>query len=136
VERGSSKHGAREDDELKRETESIVRSARESRAEEWREAEPSGEDEPAVSPDPEGSLAGGAPPGMTPDDVRRRSELAGYLESAPFPAVREQLIETAIDRHAPDAIVDQVRRLPSGRTFDNVGEVWAALGGGSEAHRF
>jgi hypothetical protein len=136
VERGSSKHGPRQDEALKGETESIVRSGRESRAEEWHEAEPSGEDEPAVSTAPEGSLIGGTPPGMTAEDVRLRSELAGYLESAPFPAVREQIVETALGQHAPDSVVDLVRRLPSGRTFGSVGEVWSALGGGSESHRF
>ena len=135
MERGS-KHGPREDDALKGETESIVRSGRESRAEEWHQAEPSGEDEPDLPPDTERPLAGGTPPGMTAEDVRRRSELATYLDGAAFPAVREQLIEAALDRYAPDAVVEEIRRLPSGRTFDNVGQVWSALGGGSEAHRF
>jgi hypothetical protein len=73
---------------------------------------------------------------MQPADVVGRSELAGYLTGAPYPAVREQLIEVALEQHAPDHVVDEVRRLPSGRAFANVGDVWSTLGGGTERERF
>jgi len=49
VERGNSKHGAREDDALKEELEGMVRGNRSSRSEEWREPEPPADDDPDVS---------------------------------------------------------------------------------------
>jgi hypothetical protein len=33
-------------------------------------------------------------------------------------------------------VVDLVRRLPSGREFHNVNEIWAAVGGHVEGERF
>jgi hypothetical protein len=135
VERGSDKHGRLLDEALAHETESIVRSGREARIEEWRSAEPAGEDEPDTQTD-HVALPGGTPAGMSPSDVEGRAELAQYLNRSPFPAVREQLIGAAIDRHAPDRIVDQLRALPSGRVFENVAEVWCALGGHVEGERF
>jgi hypothetical protein len=40
MERGSNKHGPRLDDELKHETEGLVRSGHPTHAEEWKEPEP------------------------------------------------------------------------------------------------
>ncbi|GAA0488490.1 hypothetical protein ABZ951_01840 [Streptomyces sp. NPDC046215] len=40
MDRGSSKHGAKRDDELKKEVQGLTRSGRPTRAQEWREAEP------------------------------------------------------------------------------------------------
>ncbi|WP_172826447.1 hypothetical protein [Mycobacterium colombiense] len=48
MERGSSKHGAREDDALKEELEGTVRGNRSSRSEEWRDPEPPADDDPDV----------------------------------------------------------------------------------------
>ena len=135
MERGSDKVSPREDDALKHDTEGLVRGGHATHAEEWKGSEPSGEDQPDVDLDPEGALVGGAPDGMTAEDAERRSELAAHLGRAAFPAVREQLLEHVIDDHAPDSIIEQVRRLPAGREFANVGEVWTALGGHSEEHR-
>lgn len=136
MDKGSDKISARLDDELKEETEGMVRANRQTRAEEWHQLEPSGEDEPDVDRAPDGTLTGGTPAGMTPADVAGRSELAGYLGHDVYPAVREQLIGAALDHHAPDRIVDAVRRLPSGRQFHNVAEVWEELGGHVEHERF
>jgi hypothetical protein len=136
VERGSDKHGPLVDETLKHETEALVRAGHESHVEEWREAEPAGEDEPEADLAPDRTLVGGTPPGLTPEDVEGRAELAEYLRGAGFPAVREQLIWSAEDNHAPERIVDRLRTLPSGRTFDNVAEVWVVLGGGHEEQRF
>lgn len=136
VERGSDKHSPRLDEALRHETEGMVRSGRDTHAEEWKSAEPSGEDEPDVDRVPDGTRSGGTPNGMTSDDVAGRSELASYLGKDVYPAVREQLIGLALDNNAPTAIVDQLRELPSGRTFSNVSEVWEALGGSIESERF
>ena len=48
-EQGTSKHGAREDDELKREVRSDLLANRATRSQEWLEAQPSGEDEPEAT---------------------------------------------------------------------------------------
>jgi len=136
MERGSDKHSPRLDEALQHETEGLVRSGRDTHAEEWKSAEPAGEDQPDVDRVPHGSYVGGTPAGMDPDDVEGRSELASYLGKDLYPAVREQLIGRAVDENAPARLVDVLRRLPSGRTFENVSEVWTTLGGHVEAERF
>lgn len=136
MERGSDKHGPLTDEALKHETEPLVRTGHESHVEEWREAEPAGEDEPEADLAPDTTLVGGTAPGLTADDVEGRAELAGHLRGAEFPAVREQLIWLATENHAPDQIVERLKALPSGRAFENVAGVWVALGGGHEEHRF
>jgi hypothetical protein len=136
MEQGADKHSARLDDEMKHQTEGMVRAGRATRAEEWRDPEPSGEDEPDVDRAPDGTLTGGTPDGMTATDVELRSELASYLDRSTFPAVRTQLVDDALGNHAPDRVMDELRRLPDGREYANVNDVWAALGGGTEEHRF
>jgi hypothetical protein len=136
VERGSDKHSPLVDEQLKHETQGLVRGGHSTRAEEWRDPEPSGEDQPDGDLIPSATGHGGTPPGMTADDVEGRAELASYVGRAPYPLVREQLIDLAMDRQAPDRIIDLVRRLPAGRQFHNIGEVWTAVGGGTETTRF
>lgn len=63
MERGSDKHGAREDDELKREVEGMVRSNRPAQAEEWNDPEPPADDDPPI--------AQGAAPEEPPGSERR-----------------------------------------------------------------
>ncbi|MFF7726620.1 hypothetical protein [Streptomyces sp. NPDC008001] len=50
MDRGSSKHGAKRDDELKREVQELTRSGRPTRTEEWRDAEPLAIEEPEGEP--------------------------------------------------------------------------------------
>lgn len=132
----SDKTGPLRDDELKEESEGMLRSGRQTRAEEWHQVQPSGEDEPDVDRSPDGTLTGGTPEGMSADDVELRAELATYLGRDVYPAVREQLIDVAMDQHAPDRVVESVKQLPSGRQFGNVNDVWEALGGHVESRRF
>lgn len=131
----SSKHGPMLDEAMKHETESIVRSTRESHVEEWREAEPSGEDEPDVTPLLTGGVEPGTPDGMTPEDVELRAEVARFLRPSVFPAVRTVLVQTAVDEDAPARIVELLNRLADGREYVNMQDVWASIGGGTEAHR-
>ncbi|MDV3126952.1 hypothetical protein M1247_18665 [Mycobacterium sp. 21AC1] len=49
MERESSKHSPREDDELKHELRGTLQGNRSSRAEEWRDPEPPADDDPDVS---------------------------------------------------------------------------------------
>lgn len=135
MERGSDKHSPMVDDQLKHETEGLVRAGRSTHAEEWKEAEPSGEDQPDADLDPSGTLTGGTPNGMDPDDVEGRAELAGFIGKA-YPMVREQILDLVIDRQAPTRVVDLVRRLPAGREFENINDVWTAVGGHVESDRF
>ncbi|MDQ3990902.1 MAG: DUF2795 domain-containing protein [Actinomycetota bacterium] len=39
-----------------------------------------------------------------------------------------------MEEHAPQRVLDQLGRLPQGRSFQNVQEVWEAIGGPVE-HR-
>jgi hypothetical protein len=136
MERGSDKHGFLKDDELAKETEGLTRAGRSTHAEEWKDPEPPGEDQPDVDLAPDTTLTGGVPPGMTPEDVEGRAELASYIGKEAYPAVRAQLIDLVMERHAPDRVVELVKRLPSDREFHNVNEVWAAIGGHVESERF
>jgi hypothetical protein len=136
VERGSDKHGHRLDEEMKHEVEGLVRSGHSTHAQEWADPEPSGEDEPEVDRAPNGALSGGVPEGMSPEEVEARSDLARYLPPAAFPADAEALRTYAAAAEAPAPVIQQLGRAPEGKQFASVGELWTALGGGSEEHRF
>ena len=127
MERGSDKHGQRVDDAMKGETSGIVHGGHDPRAEEWRSAEPAGEDQPSVSLGADTSVTGGVPAGMDSADVEARSELASWLGRASFPAVRELLLSHVMDENAPDHVIELVRRLPAGREYASTGEVWRTL---------
>ena len=136
MEQASNKHGPVADDEMKAETTGLVQAGRSTRAEEWRDQEPPGEDEPEVDRAPDTTLTGGTPDGMTEEDVDRRSELASYLDRSTFPANRQRLVDDARANSAPDSVTEQLGQLPDGREFANVQDVWSTLGGGVEEHRF
>jgi hypothetical protein len=136
VERGSDKHSPLRDDQLKHETEGLVRGGHGTHAEEWRDPEPSGEDQPDADLAPTGTLHGGTPAGMDAEDVDGRAELATFLGRDIYPAVRTQILELVTERQAPERVVDLVRRLPAGRQFHNVNEIWSAIGGSVESERF
>jgi hypothetical protein len=135
MERGSDKVSPRRDDELKHETEGLIRSGHSTHAEEWKDPEPAGEDQPDADRAPSTTLMGGTPDGMDPDDVEGRSELAVYLGKDCYPLVRTQVIDLVLERQAPQRVVDLVRRLPAGREFTNVNDIWTALGGSVESGR-
>ena len=124
----STKHSPRLDDELEHETQGMMRAERGTRAEEWREAEPVAEGDPDIDTDPAGTLVGGTPVGMDRDAVVARAELARWLDRADYPATGPQLVEAALDHQAPDAVVDELRRLPDGETYERIGDVVRALG--------
>ena len=120
-------HGFRVDDAMAGETDSLTRGAPvESRVEEWREAEPAGEDQPV----PDTILSGDTQDTpLNHDELELRSELAKRLRKSAFPANRQALEEVAAEEQAPGPIIDLLRRLPDGRTFENTADVWKALGG-------
>jgi len=136
VERGSDKHSPMRDEQLKHETSGLVRSGRTTHAEEWKDPEPSGEDQPEADRVPDGTLHGGVPAGMTDEDIEGRAEVATYIGKDSYPMLGQQILELVMDRQAPTRVIDLIRRLPSGREFHNVNEVWVAAGGQVESDRF
>ena len=121
-------HSPRLDDEMAHELEGTLRAGRSTRAEEWRDTEPSAEGDPAVDADPAGTLVGGTPVGTTQDAVVARTEIARWLGRADYPNTGPGLVEAARDHRAPDAVVAELQRLPEGTTFERVGDVVRALG--------
>ena len=124
----STKHNPRVDEDLEHELEGMVRSGHATRAEEWRETEPSAEGDPDVDADPAGTLVGGTPVGMDADAVESRTEIARWLDRADFPSSGADLAAAARSHQAPDAVVAELGRLPEGDTFERVGDVVRALG--------
>jgi hypothetical protein len=123
------------DEALQAEVDGLLRAGHDNRAD-WNSPEPSGEDQPDVDLVPHGTLSGGVPEGMTEEDVARRSELATFLGRV-WPATREELVEIASGNDAPDAVLRELERLPSGHAFQNFQDAWTALSGGAvEQTRF
>ena len=72
------------------------------------------------------------PTDEVPDDfVDRRAELAKVLAPVQFPATREQLVAAVTSEFAPE-VAEELRGLHDDGPFENVQEVWAALGGLTE----
>jgi len=118
VERGSTRHSAQLDDELQKETESIVRGAPvEARADEWRAMEPPGDDEPTPSAR------------IGSDEVELRSLLAISLRPSAFPGNRDRLISVAEEENAEGRILSWLEALPDDVEFATVEDVWEHLGG-------
>ncbi len=124
----STKHSPRVDEELEHEIQGMLKGERATRAEEWREVEPQAEGDPDIDSSPAGTLVGGVPVGMTEDAVVARAELARWLDRADFPSDGPALVEAALDHRAPDAVVDELRQLPEGETYERIGDVVRALG--------
>lgn len=137
MERGNSKHSPRVDEQLGHEVEGMMRAERPTHAQEWKEPEPAGEDQrdPGQLGEPVDRQPA-PPPGMTNDEVTLRSELAAQLTRAAFPNDESGLLGHLVDGNAPDRLRQLVAQLPSGRVFQNVGEVVQALGFHEEDHRF
>lgn len=126
----TEKHSPRVDEQLKHEDASLTHgSGVEARAQDSRtEQDSAGLPNPADRPD----LPNVPGTTMTTDDVDARSKLAMSVSSAQWPADRASLVSVAEESFAGDDVLGELRRLPAGRSFDNVEAVWEALGGGSE----
>jgi hypothetical protein len=126
-EQESGTHGPREDEELKREVRSELQARRATRAEEWLEPEPPGEDEPEATWAPEGR-PGATPPGEDWQAIELRSNLARHLDRTAFPATRAHLLETLTGHQAEQQLLDLVSSLPDNATFASLSELLRALG--------
>lgn len=132
----SGQSSPRVDDARNAEVEGTVRGGHGNRVEEWRDPEPSGEDQPPSDRDPVGFGSAAPPPGMAPGDVEVRTETARFLGTDSFPADRERLVAVAQENQATDAVLDRLRGLPGDREYTNLQEVMFASGVGVEDHRF
>lgn len=136
MDRGSAKHGPTQDDYLRSGVDDVVRGGHSSRAEEWREEEPSGEGQPEASRDPDEAMTGGAPAGMTAAEAADRSDLARWLGGRHFPATTAELLAIAERANAPDAILAELRGLEPDREYESLADLWQTLGHGVERRRF
>ena len=116
------------DEELEHEIQGMLRSGHSTRAEEWRDPEPTAEGDPDIDAVPNGTLVGGTPVGMDAAAVTARNELARWLDRADFPSTGPDLVDAARDHRAPVAVVAELERLPVGDTFERIGDVVRALG--------
>ncbi|GAB2956194.1 hypothetical protein GCM10027280_51020 [Micromonospora polyrhachis] len=136
MERGNSKHGPRLDDEMSREVSGTVQGTTGSRAQEWRQPEPAGEDQPDATTVLNTETRSGAPWGMTPLEVEQRSRLGRFISLSALPGDRESLWRNAQENEAPEDLLAELARLPSGVEYQTVSEVWAALGHENETQRW
>ena len=51
-------------------------------------------------------------------------ELATYLEDAPWPATREELIDYSQRSGAPMEVEENLRDLPEEGPYENIEEIW------------
>lgn len=131
MERTTDKHSSRIDDAMEHEVASLVdgRSG-DARSRESRMAEPVAEGEPEIDHGARGDDHDDQGIGVRSDVADERAELARFVASAQWPATREQLLEAADRDHATDAVMEKLGGLPHGdRRYDNVQDVWRALGG-------
>ncbi|WP_327105810.1 DUF2795 domain-containing protein [Nonomuraea glycinis] len=136
MERGSSKHGPRLDEQQKQETEGMVRGGGATHAEEWKEPEPTpaaGEEESVRRYAP--GHEPGTAEGISQEGVDVRSDLAKWLSDADFPATAQELLRHAERMDAPDRVTELVSSLPE-RRYTNMAEIGEALGLGVEKRRW
>jgi len=126
----------REDEQQKHETQGLVQSGHPTRVEEFRDPEPAGEDQPTgdehlMAPDRQPGMS----PGLTPEDVETRSEIARFLGLGALPGRRDDLLAAAEEHQATDRVRNLLEQLPADQEFRNVQDVARALGLGTEEHR-
>jgi len=126
MDRGSNKHSPRVDDEMAAEVRGIVQGTAGGRAEEWKMAEPSGEDQPQVSLVPDEEVARGEPGGVGSPQGEAFSRFGSYIGLSALPGDRAALLKSAQDLEAPDDVVARISTLPEGTIFQNVAQAWEA----------
>jgi hypothetical protein len=128
MERGSDKHSPRVDDQMSQEVRGTLQGVAGARAEEWKMAEPSGEDQPQVSMVPQDDAGRGQPNGVGSPQGEAFSRFGTYIGLSALPGDREALEKSARELLAPDDILEVLQRLPADTTYRNVAEVWRAAG--------
>jgi hypothetical protein len=128
MDRASNKHSPRVDEQMAEEVRGVVQGVGGARTEEWKMAEPPGEDQPEVSAVPDGEAGRGEPDGVGNPEAEAFSRFASYLGRRAFPGDREALLKSARDLDAPDGVLAALESLPPGTVYRNSAEVWKALG--------
>jgi hypothetical protein len=126
--------GRTADDARRHEESGLLQGGHGSRAQEWRDPQPSAEGEPRVSWTPGVPDQPSTPEGMTNEDVEHRSEIARYLGKDVWPADRDELVAKAQENAATDRVLADLGRLPAQQRFTNLQDVARALGIGTEQH--
>lgn len=126
MERESTQHGPRIDEDLAHRTASLTHgAAEESRSQEARleEEDAIGGMNPSRRPDLPGPT-----PSLSDTDLAERADLARYLAGAHFPATGSSLVKHASARNAIDSVMDRLRSLAPDASFENFAAVWTAGG--------
>ncbi len=126
MDRGSNKHSPRVDDQMAAEVRGTVQGTAGARAEEWKMAEPSGEDQPQTSLVPGDENARGEPAGVGSPEGEAFSRFGSYIGLSALPGDRAALLKSARDLEAPDDVIARIETLPEGTTYQNVAEAWWA----------
>jgi hypothetical protein len=116
MERGSSKHSPRLDDEMSQEIRGTVQGVNDGRAEEWRQAEPPGEDQPDAAEI------------LDDSDGEAFSRFGRYIGRSAMPGRKDALKHSAENLDAPDDVLAALDRLPGDVEYPNVHEIWEAVG--------
>lgn len=72
---------------------------------------------------------------LDPDEIELRSDLAANVSPSVFPAGRDELLASADENDAPESIRSALARLDGSERYENVEQVWEALGGHREPRR-
>lgn len=133
IERGGDVHPSRLDDQMASEVQGLLHASHdEGRTDGRRQEDLVGE--PGVNEGSHRQDVGPVAPGLTERDLDLRAALAGHLAGLAFPATSELVRETARADNAPDDVLAIIERLPPGRTYEAMGEIWVDVGGTDE-HR-
>jgi hypothetical protein len=126
MDRGSSKHSPRLDEQMAGEVEGVVRGRAGARAEEWKTPEPAGEDQPEVTVVPDDGYGRGEPAGVGNPESEELSRFGSYIGRSALPGDRDKLLKSARDLEAPDDVLDRLAKLDPGTAYRTVTEVWRA----------
>src|ERR687890_2301443 len=99
MDRGSSKHSPRVDEQMAGEVRGIVQGVAGARAEEWKMAEPSGEDQPSVTVTP--NQGRGEPAGVGNPESEEFSRFGTYIGRSALPGDRQAPFQNAPGFHPP-----------------------------------
>ncbi|GAA0950730.1 DUF2795 domain-containing protein [Actinocorallia libanotica] len=129
----SDKHGPKLDEEMRRESEGLTRTGSSTHPQPWNDPEPVDTDS-GLDPTAHLTDRRGAPPGMTPQDVEARSEVASVLAGVQYPAQPRELADHAAQSGAPDVVVSRLSQLP-GKSYEGLPDIVRDLGIGHEERR-
>ena len=124
MERESTKHSPRVDDQMVHESSALLQgqSFGEGREEGFTQESP---DDPGLARRPEVPIPDSP---VQPDDVELRADLAASLRPSAFPGTAAELRAIAREEFAPEPVLGLLDILPEG-TYQTVAEIWEATGG-------